>query len=259
MSKRIGLILLFWGLINLSAQAFEPFVVKDIRVEGLQRISAGTVFNYLPIKIGSTMDNSSTASAIRTLYKTGFFRDVRLEHEGDILIVFVSERPAISEINIAGNEDIESEDLLKVLKEVGLTEGRTFNRSLLDKIKQELHRQYQNFGKYAVRIESEVTPLERNRVAINIDVSEGQSAKIKQINVVGNQVFEEEELIDDFEQSTSGMISFYTKDDQYSRQKLSADLETLRSFYLDRGYINFKILSTQVSITPDKKRHLHHH
>jgi len=252
MKRIVGLVLLL-GCISVNALAFDAFIVKDIRVEGLQRISAGTVFNYLPIKIGSEINSRATAKAIRALFKTGFFRDVRLEHDGDVLIVFVSERPAISKIELSGNEDFETEDLLRTLKDVGLTEGRTFNRSLLDRIQQELGRQYQNFGKYAVQIESEVTPLERNRVAIHIDIVEGDAARIKQINLVGNKVFSEKTLFDDFQLSVTHLLSFYTKDDQYSRQKLSADLETLRSHYLDRGYINFKILSTQVSITPDKQ------
>lgn len=238
--------------IPVSAVA-DSFVIEDIRVEGLQRISAGTVFNYMPVSVGQAIDTEQNAAIIRSLYKTGFFKDVRLEREGDVLVVFVRERPAIASINISGNESMEIEQLLEALKDIGLAEGRVFNRSVLDKIERELQRQYFSQGKYGVKLSSTVTPLERNRVGIAIDISEGEAARIKSINIVGNQAFEEEELLDEFKLSTTGWLSFYFKDDQYSRQKLSGDLESLRSYYLDRGYIDFKINSTQVSITPDKQ------
>ena len=231
----------------------ESFVIEDIRVEGLQRISAGTVFNYLPIRIGQTLEPGDSADLIRALYKTGFFRDVRLEREGDVLIVFVRERPAVASINISGNKSLETDQLLVALKDIGLAEGRVLNRFLLDKIGQELHRQYFNLGKYGAKIETTVTPLERNRVAVNISVKEGETATIRRINIVGNQAFEEDDLLDEFDLATTGLLSFLTRDDQYSRQQLSGDLEKLRSYYLDRGYLNFKITSTQVSITPDKQ------
>jgi outer membrane protein insertion porin family len=231
----------------------DSFVIEDIRVEGLQRISAGTVFNYLPVTVGQTIDTEQNATIIRSLYKTGFFKDVRLEREGDVLVVFVQERPAIASINISGNESMETEQLLVALKDIGLAEGRVFNRSVLDKIEQEMQRQYFSQGKYGVKLSSTVTPLERNRVGIAIDIAEGEAARIKSINIVGNQAFDEELLLEEFKLSTTGWLSFYFKDDQYSRQKLSGDLESLRSYYLDRGYIDFKINSTQVSITPDKQ------
>ncbi|TVT53451.1 MAG: outer membrane protein assembly factor BamA [Sedimenticola thiotaurini] len=231
----------------------ETFVVKDIRVEGLQRISPGTVFNYLPVKIGQSIESDETGEIIRALFKTGFFKDVKLEREGDVLIVFATERPAIAKIEIQGNKSLETDPLLLALKDIGLAEGRVFNRSILAKIEQELQRQYFNLGKYAVKLSSTVTPLERNRVAISINISEGGTARIKKINIIGNSAFDEEDLLDEFSLNTTGFLSSFTKDDQYSRQKLSGDLEKLRSFYLDRGYINFKITSTQVSITPDKK------
>ncbi|OOZ37081.1 outer membrane protein assembly factor BamA [Solemya velesiana gill symbiont] len=230
----------------------ESFVIKDIRVEGLQRISAGTVFNYLPVKIGEAIDATETSSIIKSLYKTGFFKDIRLEREGDVLIVFVTERPAIAKIDISGNESMESEQLLLALKDIGLAEGRVFNRSILDKIEQELRRQYFSQGKYGVKLESTVSPLERNRVGVNIKISEGATARIRKINIIGNESLEEEDLLDEFSLSTTGFLSAFTKDDQYSRQKLAGDLEKLRTYYLDRGYLNFKIISTQVSITPDK-------
>ncbi|MCO6413920.1 MAG: outer membrane protein assembly factor BamA, partial [Thiogranum sp.] len=236
-----------------TAQAFEPFEVKDIRVEGLQRIAPGTVFNYLPVKVGDRFNELESERAIRSLFKSGYFKDIQLERDGDILVVQVIERPAIASIKIQGNEDIETEPLLGSLKDIGFAEGSVFNRSLLEQVEQELERQYFSRGKYGVKIETTVTPLERNRVGILIDVSEGVVAKIRQINIVGNQAFDDETLLDNFEQGTSGFMSFYTKNDQYSKQKLAADLETLRSWYQDRGYIKFNIESTQVSITPDKK------
>ncbi|TAN47986.1 MAG: outer membrane protein assembly factor BamA [Methylococcaceae bacterium] len=241
------------GLCISSVQAAEPFVVQDIRVDGLQRISAGTVFSYMPIKVGDSVDDRQVADAIRALFKTGFFKDVRLQREGGELVVQVEERPAITSIKIEGNQDIKSEDLTKALKNIGLAEGRVFNRQILDKVEQELRRQYYSRGKYALKIDSDVTPLSRNRVAVTINISEGRAAKIRQINIVGNKVFKDKDLVGQFELSTPNLLSFYTKDDQYSKQKLSADMERLRSYYMDRGYIKFEIDSTQVSITPDKK------
>ncbi len=251
--KTIIRIFLVSLLLTGTAQAFEQFEIADIRVEGLQRISAGTVFNYLPLKVGDTMDTEDSVTAIRALFKTGFFNDVYLERDGNVLVVYVKERAAISSIEITGNQDLETEQLLEGLKDIGLAEGRVFDRSLLDKVEQELQRQYFSRGKYAVRIETTLTPLERNRVGILIDISEGRAARIKQINLVGNKMYRDKDLRDDFELDTPSFFSFVTKSDQYSKQKLSADLETLRSFYLDRGYLNFNIMSTQVSITPDKK------
>ena len=236
-----------------QALAFEPFTVTDIRVEGLQRIAPGTVFSYLPVKTGERFDEMRSADAVRALFRTGFFKDVRIERDNGVLVVVVQERPAISSIEITGNKDIESEPLLESLKEIGFAEGRVFDRSLLDKVEQELERQYFSRGKYAVKITTTVTPLERNRVGINIAVSEGRAARIKQISIVGNKTYDDKTLLEDFQLSTPTLLSFYTGVDQYSKQKLSGDLETLRSFYLDRGYINFNIDSTQVSITPDKK------
>jgi len=230
----------------------ESFQVEDIRVEGLQRITAGTVFNYLPVQPGDTISDSSSGELIRALFRTGFFKDVRLERDGNVLIVIVSERPAISEINFSGNKSIDDEALREGLKDAGLAEGRTFNRSVLEGIERELERQFINEGKYAVKLDTTVTPLERNRVAIDIAIVEGETARIKQINIIGNQAFDEDDLLDEFKLSTGGWLSGFTREDQYSRQKLAGDLETLRSFYLDRGYVQFKIQSTQVTITPDK-------
>ncbi|TFH49983.1 MAG: outer membrane protein assembly factor BamA [Lysobacterales bacterium] len=233
--------------------AAESFVVQDIRLEGLQRISAGTVFNYLPIKVGDRVDSKRTGEALRALYKTGFFRDVRIEREGDSLVVFLHERPSIASIEFSGNKEVSTEDLLRSLEQEGFAQGRVFNRSTFDLVEQELRRTYFAVGKYWVKIKSTVTPLERNRVGISFDISEGVIATIKQINIVGNSVYDDDDLIDLFTLETTGFWSWISSADQYSKQKLSADLETLRSFYLDSGYINFNIDSTQVSITPDKK------
>jgi outer membrane protein insertion porin family len=249
---RACLVIFTVGFVS-TATAAEDFVVKDIRLEGLQRISAGTVFNYLPIKVGDRVDAQRTGEALRALYKTGFFRDVRLEREGDSLIVFLHERPSIASIEFSGNKELSTEDLLESLEQEGFAQGRVFNRSTFDQVEQELRRTYFAAGKYGVKIESTITPLERNRVGVSFDISEGAVATIKQINVVGNSVYDDDDLIELFTLETTGFWSWITSNDQYSKQKLSADLETLRSFYLDNGYINFNIDSTQVSITPDKK------
>ena len=235
------------------ARAQEAFVIEDIRLEGLQRISPGTVFNYLPLQIGDSVDASRTAEAIRALFQTGFFKDVRLEREGGTLLVSLVERPSIASVEFEGNRSITTEVLSEQLRQVDFEVGQVFNRSVFDRVEQELRRAYFSSGRYGVRIESTVTPLERNRVAVRFDIAEGRVAKIKGINVVGNLAFDEDDLLDLFLLSSSGLWSVFTKSDQYSKQKLAADLESLRSHYLDHGYVNFAIDSTQVSITPDKK------
>ena len=250
---RFAIVPLLVLLLAPLAWTIESFVIEDIRVEGLQRISAGTVFNYLPVKVGDSFDQKQSAEAIKALFKTGFFKDVRLEQDGNVLIVIVEERPSIASVKIEGNKDLSSDELMKGLKNIGLAEGRVFDRQVLDKVEQELRRQYYSRGKYGLKIDSEVTELARNRVAVTIKISEGKVAKIKQINIVGNRAFDDDELLKEFELSTPNLLSFYTKNDQYSKQKLSADLERLRSYYLDRGYIKFEIESTQVSLTPNKK------
>lgn len=239
--------------VAMPAWAFEPFVVKDIRVEGIQRTEAGTVFSYLPVRVGDTFSEAQAADAIRALFATGFFSDVRIEVEDDVIVVLVDERPAIADITFVGVKEFDKDALKKGLREVGLAEARIFDRALLDRAEQELKRQYLSRGKYGAEITTTVTPLERNRVAINFTVDEGAVARIRQIRIVGNQAFSESSLLKLFELSTPGWLTWYTKSDRYSRQKLSADLETLRSYYLDRGYMDFNIDSTQVSITPDKR------
>ena len=236
----------------LPALGGERFIIKDIRIEGLRRIAPGTVFNYLPVKVGDEFDENRSGEAIRALFKTGFFKDVRIERAGDTLVVVVRERETISTIGISGNNDIKTEDLFNALKQIGFAEGEVFDRSLLDKVEQELRRQYFGQGKYAVQIESNVKSMGSNRVAVTIQIAEGRAARIKQINVVGNKAYDDDELLKSFKLTTPTLISFFTKSDQYSKQKLGADLEALRSHYLDSGFVNFNIDSTQVSITPDK-------
>ena len=237
-----------------TATAFEPFQVTDIRVEGLRRIAAGTVFNYLPVQVGDRLDERRAASAIRALYDTGFFQDVTLQREDGVLIVEVVERPAVARIELSGNEQIPSEGLLEALRGVGLAEGQVFNRSLLAAVERELQQQYFGLGYYDVRITSTVSPLERNRVTVRIDVEEGQPASVQPIQFVGNQRYSDDDLQDLFEMGPVSWYAFWSSADRYSQQKLSADLERLRAFYQDDGFINFTITSTQVSITPDRRR-----
>lgn len=245
--------LLLLLLVSQAVKGDEEFVVDNIQVKGLQRISVGTVYNYLPVNVGERFSLDNAGPAIKALFKTGFFKDISLERDGSTLIVNVVERPSIAKIIFEGNKDLSKDDLTKALNKIGLSEGKVFDPQVLDKVEQELSRQYYSHGKYGLKIDTEVSDLTRNRVGIHIKISEGRVAKIKQINIVGNTVFDDETLLSKFELSTSNLLSFYTKNDQYSKQKLSADLEKLRSYYLDRGYINFSVESTQVAITPDKK------
>ncbi len=240
-------------LLSSAVCGAESFIIEDIQVKGLQRTPVGTVYNYLPVHVGETFTVDKIAPSIRALFKTGFFKDVSLEHEGSSLIVNVVERPSIAKIVLEGNKDLSTDELTKALKKIGLSEGQVFDRQVLDKVEQEIRRQYFSHGKYGLKIDTKVTELSRNRIALQITLSEGQAAKIKHINIVGNQSFDTEILLKNFELSTSNLLSFYTKDDQYSKQKLSADLERLRSFYLDRGYVNFTIESSQIAMTADKK------
>ncbi len=235
------------------AQAFDPFVVRDIRVEGIQRIEAGTVFSYLPVKVGETMTEDKAAAAIKALFATGFFKDVRLDVQRDVLIVMVEERPAVAQIDFIGNKEFDKDALRKGLREVGLSEGRSFDKALLDQAEQEIKRQYLARGRYAASVVTTVTPLERNRVGVSFSINEGDVTKIREINIVGNKAFKEKDLLQQFVLQPPGWLTWYTKNDQYSKQKLSGDLETLRSFYLNSGYLEFSIDSTQVSITPDKR------
>ncbi|CAJ0781359.1 Outer membrane protein assembly factor BamA [Ralstonia psammae] len=236
-----------------QAHAVEPFVVKDIRVEGVQRVEPGTVFGYLPVKVGETFTDEKGAESIRALYNTGFFKDVQIRSEGNVLVVRVEERPAISQLEFIGFKEFDKEALRRTLRGVGVAEARYYDRSLIDRAEQEIKRQYVSRGYYAAEVTTTVTPVDANRVSITFTVDEGPTAKIRQINIVGNKAFKEGDLRDEMQLSTPNWLSWYTKNDLYSKQKLTADLEALRSFYLDRGYLEFAIESTQVSITPDKK------
>lgn len=229
------------------------FTVGDIRIEGLQRISEGTVFNYLPVNIGDRLDQRRIDEALRAIYATGFFRDVELRRDGGTLIIVVLERPSIESFTIEGNKDIKTEDLEKSLRNVGLARGKTFNQSTLDEVERFLTDQYYSRGKYGVRVDTRVDELEDNRVRIAIDIVEGKRSRIRQINVVGNEAFDDEELLGILKLRTPNWLSWYRQDDRYSREELSGDLEKLRSWYLDRGYANFEIDSTQVAIAPDRE------
>jgi outer membrane protein insertion porin family len=238
---------------GLVAHAVTPFVVKDIRIEGLQRTEPGTVFSYLPIKQGDTFSDDKASEAIRALYATGFFNDVRIATEGDVVIVNVVERPAISSIDFSGLHEFEKDALIKALRGVGLSQGRYYDKSLLDRAEQELKRQYLTRGFYAAEVTTTVTPVDQNRVSILFSVAEGPSAKIRQVNFIGNKAFSTSTLRDEMQLSTPNWFSWYTKNDLYSKDKLTTDLENVRSYYLNRGYLEFNIESTQVSISPDKK------
>lgn len=235
------------------AQAAEPFTASDIRVDGLQRISSGTVFTYLPVERGDVVDDAKVGDTIRALYNTGFFEDVQLDRQGDILVVTVKERPAINKLTVTGNKDIKSEQLLKGLADIGLSEGGTFDRLSLDRVTQELRRQYNDRGKYNVEITPTVSPLDRNRVDVAIAVKEGKAAKIRHVNLIGTEKFPAEDILETWESKEHNWASWYRRDDQYSKEKLSGDLEKLNSWYLNRGYVDFSVDSTQVSISPDKR------
>jgi len=239
---------------SVPVQAEERFIVSDIKIEGLERIPDGTLLNYLPVQVGDPFDVEQVAYVIKQLFKTGFFKDVKLARDGDALVVQVVERPAIADVKFDGNNDIDDEQLEEILKDIGIVKGRVFNPSALDRIEQGLKQQaYYSQGKYAVRIETKVKELERNRVSIEIDISEGVVALIKQVNIVGNQIFDDATLLDELQLGVPGTWTFFSSIDEYAKPKLAADIETIKSYYQDRGYIRFNVTSTQVSITPDKK------
>ena len=249
--KRLLLVCL---LVFISSPVLaEKFRLQDIQIEGLERIEAGTVFTYLPVKVGDELDENNTANIARELYKSGFFKDIQLRREGNILIVTVQERPAIASLSFDGNKILEDEQLTEVLTDVGIASGRVFNRSVLERLENELVQQYFAFGKYNVKIDTQIRELKRNRVDIGIHIIEGEAAKIKQIKVVGNTVFEEDDLIEDFESGLKPWYKFWGTRDRYAKQKLQGDIETVRSQYLDEGYLRFDVPSTQVSISPNKE------
>ena len=239
---------------DLLAQQDDSFVISDIRITGLQRIAEGTVLTFLPFEVGDRLDARNSRLAIRELFRSGFFQDIQLGRDGNILVISVRERPAIASLSFVGNKAIETGSLQAALGGIGLAEGETFDPVALGRVEQEMVRQYFNQGKYGVSVDAQVTELDRNRVRLAIVIDEGETAKIKHINVVGNTVFSDEELTEEFESSTGGgLFSFFSSEDQYSQEKLSGDLEKLRSFYQDRGYVDFSIESTQVSISEDKR------
>jgi len=238
---------------GLVAHAAAPFVVKDIKINGLQQVEPATVFAYLPIKQGDTFTDDKASEAIRALYATGFFNDVQISTEGQTVIVNVVERSAIASIDFSGLHEFEKDALLKALKSVGLSQGRYYDKSLVDRSEQELKRQYLTRGFYAAEIKTTVTPVDRNRVSILFSVTEGPSAKIRQVNFIGNKAFSTSTLRNEMQLSTPNWFSWYTKNDLYSKDKLTTDLENVRKYYLNHGYLEFNIESTQVSISPDKK------
>ena len=252
MKKRILAVCLSLSLAQ-TAVAFDSFVISDIRIDGLERIATGTVLTYLPVERGDQLDNGRAAESLRALFKTGFFNDVKLTRENDILVITVLERPAISKVTLVGNKDIKEPDLRKALSGIGLSEGEVYNKLVLEKVQQELTKQYFNRGKYNVKVDPSVRTLDRNRVEVTITIGEGKAAKIRHLNIVGNKRFTDKEITDDFEAKTTNWLSWYKRDDQYSKEKIQGDLEKLRAFYLDRGYVDFEIESTQVSISEDRR------
>jgi outer membrane protein insertion porin family len=238
---------------SIQLHAAEGFIVRDIKITGLKRVSTGTVLNYLPVQIGEELDSNSTSQIIRTLYETGFFQSVSLERQGNTLIVNVVERATIGSINITGNKELPSDKLKELLKEMGLVKGRVFQRSSLERLEKELKQAYTARGKYNARIEANVTTLTENRVAISINISEGRVSRIKEIKFIGNRDFSKSELMPEMSLSESGIFTYFTKKDQYSKAAMDTSLEALRSFYLDRGYLKFRIVSSQVLLSPDKK------
>jgi outer membrane protein insertion porin family len=240
-------------LISAAAHGADPWIVRDFQVEGVQWISEGTVYNYLPINIGDTIDDQRQREAFRALYDTGFFQDIEFRRDGDTLVIAVLERPRIEEFTFSGNKDIKDEQLEESLTGVGLTAGKSFDRSVLDEVTQFLTEQYYGRGKYSAKVTPIVEPLPDNRVRVAIEIQEGDRAKIREINIVGNTVFEDEDIIGNFELSTGGLLSFIRDDDRYSKEALEGDLETLRSYYMDRGYADFRLDAPQVTISPDKR------
>ena len=239
-------------LLPLAALAQDDFVVRDMRVEGLQRISEGTVFNYLPINIGDRVDKIRIQEAIRSLYRQGLFNDIEIRRDDETLVVVVQERPSIESFDIEGNKDIKTEDLMESLRGVGLAKGKTFDPSVLDEVAGFLREQYFDRGKYGVSVDTSVIDTPNNTVRLRIDIEEGDRAKIRQVNIVGNDSFPEEDIRSDFELDTANWLSWIRQDDGYSKEALEGDLEKHRSFYKDRGYADFRVDSTQVAISPNK-------
>ena len=252
MTRLLNGLFIALSLVSFSISA-EVFQVDDIRIEGLQRVSAGTVFAALPVSVGDLIDEPVVREATRSLFRTGYFSDVVMVRENGVLVIGLVERPAVTEINLDGNKAIETEQLIDALRDNGLAEGQIFRQVILEGMVQELQRQYVAQGRYGALVKTEVKELPRNRVAVNIDIDEGDVAKIRHINIVGNSDFTEETLLDEFEQNSTGWLSWISSNDKYAREKLAGDIETLESWYLDRGYLQFAVVSTQVSISPNKE------
>ena len=252
MTRLLNGLFIALSLVSFSISA-EVFQVDDIRIEGLQRVSAGTVFAALPVSVGDLIDEPVVREATRSLFRTGYFSDVVMVRENGVLVIGLVERPAVTEINLDGNKAIETEQLIDALRDNGLAEGQIFRQVILEGMVQELQRQYVSQGRYGALVKTEVKELPRNRVAVNIDIDEGDVAKIRHINIVGNSDFTEETLLDEFEQNSTGWLSWISSNDKYAREKLAGDIETLESWYLDRGYLQFAVVSTQVSISPNKE------
>ena len=248
----VSILIVYLGCFSFSAFS-ESFTVDDIRIEGLQRVSAGSVFAALPLEVGDLAEEKTIGNCIRALFRTGYFSDIVMAREEGVLVIGVKERPAVSAINLDGNKAIESEQLLTALRDNGLAEGQIFRQVILEGMTQELQRQYVAQGRYGATVKTEVQELPRNRIIININIDEGEVSKIRHINFIGNEIFSDDELLEQFEQRKTGWLSWITSDDKYSREKLSGDLEMLESWYLDRGYLQFEIQSTQVSISPNKE------
>ncbi len=252
----LTLALVLWPAAAVIAQpavADDSFVIADVRVEGIQRLSAGTVFSYLPVAVGSRLSPADYPNVIRSLFQTGFFADVQLRRDGNVLVVVVEERPAITEVTFEGNTDITTADLQKRLQELGFREGEVFNQALLDRVVQALFELYFARGKYGVQIDPQIRPLVRNRVGVNFVISEGIRARVREIRIVGAKAFSEKRLVGLLNTTTPGLVALFTRSDQYSRERLAADLEILQAFYLDRGYLRFAVDSTQVTLTPDRR------
>lgn len=244
---------MFLSIACAPAWAADPFTVRDIRLEGLQRVEPGTVFATLGIKAGDTYSDERGSAAIRSLFELGVFKDVRIDINGSVLVVIVEERPSIADVDFVGTKEFDKAALQKALRSVGLAEGQPYDKALADRAEQELRRQYIGRSLYSAQVVTTVTPLERNRVNLTFSVTEGEAARIKEVRVVGNQAFGESTLLDLFDQDSGGWLSWYTKSNQYSRSKFNGDLETLRSFYVTRGYLEFRIDSTQVAMSPDRE------
>ena len=251
--RRHSVALAALALCSGSAFAIQPFTVKDIRVEGLQRTEAGTVFSYLPVKVGEVFDDAKSTTAIKSLYATGFFKDIQIEEQDGVLVVLLEERPTIAGVDFTGTKEFEKDALIKALKDIGIGESKIFDKATADRAEQELKKQYLSKGLYGMQITTTITPIERNRVKVLFAVDEGEIAKIAQIKIIGNKAFSDGELRDVMALNTPTWFSWYTKADQYSKQKLSGDIEAIRSFYQNRGYLEMQILSSQIAITTDKK------